>query len=143
MTGTMELQNLIRSIVYEVKTVLRDDTLSLYYKIAFSILKILCVCGFNLGRIYPEKRNRNPLLPPPIPTFSSLQNDVLEGATDSAVHQQGENKPSEAEKEADSSAVQSCDSKTHDSPGFNELTTESAAAVEQRFLNTLTSPSSL
>ncbi|CAM6019312.1 unnamed protein product [Sphagnum balticum] len=131
MTGTMELQNLIRSIVYEVKTVLRDDTLSLYYKIAFSILKILCVCGFNLGRTYPEKRNRNPLLPPPIPTFSSLQNDVLEGATDSAVHQQGENKPSEAEKETDSSAVQSCDSKTHDSPGFNELTTESAAAVEQ------------
>lgn len=119
--------------MYEVKTVLRDDTLSLYYKIAFSILKILCVCGFNLGRTYPEKRNRNPLLPPPIPTFSSLQNDVLEGATDSAVHQQGEDKSSEAEKKTDSSAVQSSDSKAHDSPGFNELTSESAAAVEQRF----------
>lgn len=71
MTGTVEFQNLCISIAYEVKTVMRDTTLSFFYKLIFCFLKIVCVTGFALGRNHPENRTRAPSLPPPIPTFST------------------------------------------------------------------------
>ena len=64
-------QVLITSIIYEMKSVLRDTTFSIYYKIVFCIFKIVCVCGFAFGREFPEKRNRASLLTPNL--FSSLE----------------------------------------------------------------------
>lgn len=65
---------LITSIIYEMKSVLRDTTLSLHYKIVFCIFKIVCVCGFAFGREFPEKRNRAPLASPLTPNLlSSLE----------------------------------------------------------------------
>lgn len=71
MTGTIKFQILVASITYEMKSVLRDTTLSLYYKIVFCIFKIVCVCGFAFGREFPERRNRAPLSTPNL--FSSLE----------------------------------------------------------------------
>ena len=73
MTGTVEIQNLCISIAYEVKLVMRDNTLSLYQKLIYCLLKIVAVTGFALGRERPEKRTRAPTLPPPIPTFSASE----------------------------------------------------------------------
>lgn len=74
MTGITMFQHLITSIIYEMKSVLRDMTLSLHYKIVFCIFKIVCVCGFAFGREFPEERNRAllaSLLAPNL--FSSLE----------------------------------------------------------------------
>jgi GT2 family glycosyltransferase len=73
MTGTVEFQNLCISIAYEVKMVMRDNTLSFYQKLIFCFLKIVCVTGFAFGRECPEKRTRAPTLPPPIPTFFATE----------------------------------------------------------------------
>lgn len=124
MTGTVEFQNLCTSIAYEVKTVMRDNTLSLYQKLVFCFLKIVCVTGFALGREYPEQRIRAPTLPPPIPTFAAPEKQELATET-SAEYTEEKEKP-----DADESTPEA-------RTGFQELTAASAG-VELRLNSLLT-----
>lgn len=121
MTGTVEFQNLCISIAYEVKTVMRDSTLSFFYKLVFCFLKIVCVTGFALGREHPEKRTRAPSLPPPIPTFSTSKQRVAEEAS--------EDSPEDTESQQASTDEADTD--------FQELRMESAD-VELRLNSLLT-----
>ena len=122
MTGTVEFQNLCISIAYEVKTVMRDSTLSFFQKLIFCFLKIVCVTGFAIGREYPEQRTRAPTLPPPIPTFTTTEKQEVAPlpTTESA-----------DEKEKPAAEESTPETRTD----FQELTAESAD-VELR-LNTL------
>lgn len=124
MTGTVEFQNLCISIAYEVKTVMRDSTISFFYKLVFCFLKIVCVTGFALGREHPEKRTRAPSLPPPIPIFSTPKQQDVEGAP--------ENPPEETDNQLDSTDEASS-TDTH----FQELRIESTD-VELRLNSLLT-----
>lgn len=119
-------QVLITSIIYEMKSVLRDPTLSLYYKIVFCIFKIVCVCGFAFGREFPEKRNRAPLASPLTTNlFSSLETRHDEETTRLL--------PSDDAPEEVVSNNRPLEALTADT-GFQgqELTVESVAALDLR-----------
>ena len=119
-------QVLITSIIYEMTSVLRDPTLSLYYKIVFCIFKIVCVCGFAFGREFPEKRNRAPLASPLTTNlFSSLETRHDEETTRLL--------PSDGAPEEVVSNNRPLEALTADT-GFQgqELTVESVAALDLR-----------